>query len=271
MTRSKPGLVLLLVLVFAVNLAETAWESSLHSGAPISSSDDRGAYAVRQLEPAFVDFEFHDQVPAWMVYSSSIAYFVVFPALALALLVALAVRPQLAPFRVLCLAVATDYVVSLPWFLFFPVPERWAYPESNAVLLSDQWTSMLIQSIRPLSGLNNSFPSTHTSLTIILVLVSWLFDIRWRVTVAALGAMVILATFVLGIHWVPDILAGIAAGALSVAVAWRCTDTSERPQLANLEEVSPLPWKPRPRAARAFTPVGATIGGSKPIRGSASP
>jgi len=206
-----------------------------------------------------------------MVYSSSIAYFIVFPALALALLVALAVRPELAPFRVLCLAVATDYVVSLPWFLFFPVPERWAYPESNAVLLSDQWTSMLIQSIRPLSGLNNSFPSTHTSLTIILVLVSWLFDVRWRVTVTALGTMVILATFVLGIHWVPDILAGVAAGALSVAVAWRCTDTSERPQLADLEGVSPLRWKPRRRTARAFTSIGAAISGSKPIRGSMSP
>ena len=203
-----------------------------------------------------------------MVYSSSIAYFIVFPALALALLVALGVRPELAPFRVLCLAVATDYVVSLPWFLFFPVPERWAYPESNAVLLSDQWTSMLIQSIRPLSGLNNSFPSTHTSLTVILVLVSWLFDVRWRATVTALGTMVILATFVLGIHWVPDILAGVAAGALSVAVAWRCTDTSERPQLADLEGVSPLRWKPRPRTARAFTTVGAAISGSWPIRGS---
>jgi membrane-associated phospholipid phosphatase len=268
MTQSKPGLVLLLALVFAFNLAETAWESSLHSGATISSSDDRGAYAVRQLEPAFVDFEFHDQMPAWMVYSSSIAYFVVFPALALALLVALAIRPDLAPFRVLCLAVAIDYVVSLPWFLFFPVPERWAYPESSAVLLSDQWTSMLIQSIRPLSGLNNSFPSTHTSLTIILVLVSWLFDVRWRVTVTALGTMVILATFVLGIHWVPDILAGVAAGALSVTIAWRCTDTSERPLLADLEEASALRWKTRPRAAPAITPIGAALTGSRPIRGS---
>ena len=86
MTRSKPGLVPLLALVFAINLAETAWETSLHSGSPISSSDDRGAYAVRQLEPAFVDFEFPAQVPDWMVYSSSIAYFIVFPPLALGLL-----------------------------------------------------------------------------------------------------------------------------------------------------------------------------------------
>ena len=35
----------------------------------------------------------------------------------------------------------------------------------------------------------------------------------------ALGMTVILATFVLGIHWLADIIAGIAVGLLSVAIA----------------------------------------------------
>jgi membrane-associated phospholipid phosphatase len=187
------------------------------------------------------------------------------------MLLALAIRPELAPFRVLCLAVAIDYAVSLPWFLFFPVPERWAHPESSAVLLSDRWTSLLIESIRPLSGLNNSFPSTHTSLTVIMVLVAWLFDVRLRATVTALGALVIMATFVLGIHWVPDILAGVAAGALSVACAWRWTDTSERPQLEELSGVSALRWKARTAAAPALRPLNAALTGSGPIRTSTSP
>jgi membrane-associated phospholipid phosphatase len=46
--------------------------------------------------------------------------------------------------------------------------------------------------------------------------------------VTALATTVILATFVLGIHWLADIIAGVAVGILSVAVAWRFTDTSER-------------------------------------------
>ena len=125
-----------------------------------------------------------------------------------------------------------DYLVSLPWFLLFPVPERWAYPESNAILLSDLWSSNLILAIRPLSALNNCFPSTHVSLTVIIITVCWLFQVRLRNTITALGLTVILATFVLGIHWLADIVAGVAVGIISVAIAWRCTDTSERRELA---------------------------------------
>jgi len=43
------------------------------------------------------------------------------------------------------------------------VPERWAYPESHAVLLSDLWSTRLIETIRPISGLDNCFPSFHIS------------------------------------------------------------------------------------------------------------
>jgi membrane-associated phospholipid phosphatase len=227
-TNSKPGLIVLLMLVFVINLAETAWESRI----PVSDADYNAAFAVRSLEPEFINFEFHDQTPPWVVYAYSVSYFILFPVLALGVLVALARRAQLAPMRVLCLSVAIDYLISLPWFLFFPVPERWAYPESNAILLSDQWSSALINAIRPMSALNNSFPSTHVSLTIILIAVCWLFQVRLRSTVTALGLTVILATFVLGIHWLADIVAGLGVGALSVAIAWRWTDTSERGELA---------------------------------------
>ena len=114
----------------------------------------------------------------------------------------------------------------------FPVPERWAYPESNAILLSDLWSSKLILAIRPISALNNCFPSTHVSLAVIIVAVCWLFQIRLRNAVTVMGLMVILSTFVLGIHWLGDIIAGFLVGILSVGIAWRYTDTSERGQLA---------------------------------------
>ena len=245
LTNTKPGLALLLFIVFAVNLAETAWEASLHTGAPVSAADYRGAYAVQQFEPEFIDFEFHDATVEWATYAYSTSYFILFPVLAIGVLVTLACRREIATFRVLCLATAIDYVISLPWFLFFPVPERWAYPESSAVLLSDQWTSALIDSIRPMSALNNSFPSTHVSLSVILILVCWLFNVRFRMTVTALTTTVILATFVLGIHWLADIIAGLAVGALSVGIAWRFTDTSERHELA-LESDPLVHRKPRP-------------------------
>ena len=254
LTNTKPGLVLLLLLVFSVNLAETAWETSRHTDSPVSAADYKGAYAVRQFEPEFINFEFHDQTARWAMYAYSVSYFVLFPVVAFGVLIALARRAELAPFRVLCLAVTADYFMSLPWFLLFPVPERWAYPDSSAILLSDQWSSALIDSIRPLSAINNSFPSTHVSLTVIVIFVCWLFHVRLRSTVTALGMTVILATFVLGIHWLADIIAGIAVGTLSVAVAWRWTDTSERRELA-LESDLPLVRK-RSRTARQLAEAG---------------
>ena len=254
LTNTKLGLVLLLFIVAAVNMAETAWEASLHVGSPVSADDYRGAYAVHQLERRFIDFEFHDTTARWAVYAYSTSYFILFPVLAAGVLIALARRREIGPFRVLCLAVAIDYAISLPWFLFFPVPERWAYPESDAILLSDQWTSALIDSIRPMSALNNSFPSTHVSLTVIMIIVCWMFHVRLRLTVTALATTVILATFVLGIHWLADIIAGVAAGALSVGVARRFTDTSERHELA-LESDYPL-LRRKPRPARQLAEAG---------------
>jgi membrane-associated phospholipid phosphatase len=232
LTKSKSGLVVLLLLVFLANYGETWLESSSHTLSPVSAEDYKGAYAVQQFEPEFLNFEFHDVTARWAMYAYSISYFVLFPLVSVGVLIALARRKELAPFRVLCLAVTADYLVSLPWFLFFPVPERWAYPESNAILLSDLWTSNLIAAIRPISALNNCFPSTHVSFTVIVLVACWLFKVRLRNTITALGITVILATFVLGIHWLADIIAGVLVGILSMAIAWRCTDTSERRELA---------------------------------------
>jgi membrane-associated phospholipid phosphatase len=233
MLNSRAGLLVLLLIVFCANYGETWMEASSHTRSPVSAADYKGAYAVHRLEPEFINFEFHDQiVPRWAMYGYSISYFALFPAFAVAVLAALARRREIAPMRVLCLAVAADYVVSLPCFLLFAVPERWAYPESNAMLLSDLWSSKLILALRPFSALNNCFPSTHVSLTVIVIAICWLFQVRFRNTVTALGATVILSTFVLGIHWLPDIAAGLIVGVLSVAIAWRFTDTSERRELA---------------------------------------
>ena len=254
--NTKPGLVLLLLLVFAANLVETGWETSLRGGSPVTAADNKGAYAVQRFEPAFIDFEFHDTTARWAVYAYSTSYFVLFPVLALGVLIALACRPEIAPFRVLILAVAIDYAVSLPFFLLFPVPERWAHPESSAILLSDQWSAWLIESIRPMSALNNSFPSTHVSLTVIMILVCWRFQVRLRNTVTALGTTVVLATFVLGIHWLADMIAGTIVGTMSVVAALRCTDTSERRELDLVSDYRVAPRRLKElREARAATSV----------------
>jgi membrane-associated phospholipid phosphatase len=227
---SKAGLACLLLLVFAVNFVETAIVTPSRETSAVSARAYDDADLVSRLE-GVATFEFHDHTPLWAVSLYSVAYFAVLPCVGVILLIALARRREMAPFRVLCLAVAADYALSLPAFLLFPVPERWAYPESNAVLLSDLLSPKWIEALRHVSALNNSFPSTHVSLAVIVIAVCWLYSVRFRVSATALCVAVMLSTFALGIHWMADIIAGTLVGLLSVALAWRVTDQREGREL----------------------------------------
>ena len=223
----RSGLTGLLIAVFAVNLVETMAEMALRRRYGTGSDlGNRIAYAFRALE-GNLSFESHD-VTNWVaVYGFSVSYFFLLPILGLGLLAVLWRRKAVQAYRVLCLSIAADYLLSLGFFVFFPVPERWAFPDSGATLLSDRWSSGLIELLRPISGLDNCFPSTHVSFTVVIILIGYLFRVRLRHTMLALGTTTILSTFVLGIHWLPDILAGVAVAFLSVALARRMTPLTE--------------------------------------------
>ena len=221
------GLTGLLLAVFGVNLVETMAETELRRryGTGVDLGN-RIAGAFRALE-GNLSFESHDVTNWAAVYGYSTSYFFLLPILGIGLLGVLWRRKAVHGYRVLCLALTTDYLLSLGFFLFFPVPERWAFSDSGAMLLSDRWSSGLIELMRPISGLDNCFPSTHVSFTVVIILVGYLFRVRMRHTVLALGTTTILSTFVLGIHWLPDIVAGVAIAFLSVALARRVTPLTE--------------------------------------------
>jgi membrane-associated phospholipid phosphatase len=65
------------------------------------------------------------------------------------------------------------------------------------------------------------FPQFHVNSIDASVLLSYHYRLGLRHTVALLGAAVALSTFALGIHWIPDIVAGVAVGIVSVEVASR--------------------------------------------------
>lgn len=226
--QSRAGLTGLLVVVFLMNYAETLGERVLRSRHGVGTELGRQiALAFYGLEGS-LNFESHDVINPLAVYGYSASYFFLLPIIGLGLIAALWARSTIHGYRIFCLAIAGDYLLSLAFFVFFPVPERWAFPDSGAMLLSDRWSSSLIEILRPISGIDNSFPSTHVSFTVVIVLVAYLVRLRLRHTVLALGTMITLSTFVLGIHWIPDIVAGVAVGFLSVAAARRMTPFTDR-------------------------------------------
>src|SRR6266404_663871 len=214
MLQNRTRVTLLFAIVFTVNYAVTSAEARYGLGA---ARQYEITYAVHQFEHNLT-FEFHDATNLLAVYGYSTSYFLMFPFLCVAVAFAFFQHQEPGPYRALALAVAIDYGMSLPFFLFFPVIERWAYPDSGATLLSDQWSTKFIEAIRPISGLNDCFPSFHVSMTVILILSCYLFKIRLRTVVLSLGLTIILSTFVLGIHWIADILAGLFLGVLSVLI-----------------------------------------------------
>ena len=135
-----------------------------------------------------------------------------------------------------------DYLCSVPFFLLFPVPERWSYPDAGAILLSDLWDSRLIEAFRPMSALDNCFPSFHTSMTVIVLLCCFIYRVGFRVTMIPLAAMVTMSTYTLGVHWAGDVIAGTALGIISVAAGCRLAERgapvdSDRPSSALMRPV----------------------------------
>lgn len=221
MSRNKMASWGLLLAVFVANGLETQLEALANGGGGVVPElGYRLAHTFRQVEGIAV-FDGHEASNAVAVYGYSLSYFFVLPLIAISLASALSRRPEDGPLRVLARALAIDYAVSLPFFLFFPVPERWAFPDSGAMLLSDRWSSALVAAIRPISGLDNCFPSFHVSMAVVLAGVAFATAVKMRFTLAFLGATVVVSTFGLGIHWLPDIVGGAAVGVLAVALALR--------------------------------------------------
>ena len=84
----------------------------------------------------------------------------------------------------------------------------------------------------------------------LVVTASFLFDVPLRWSILAIGMTVVIATFVLGIHWLPDMIAGFAVGLASMLLAYRLV--RRRPFLIFQRD----PWRSRAEAL-SVAPRGA--------------
>lgn len=219
--HTRLGLTLLMALLFVVNLIETTVESAVQTSMGVGTEMAHAVARAQRWIEGGLTFDRHDLTNAIAVYGYASVYFFVLPAMIAIALVALARRPDIRPYRIQCLTFAVTYAVCFVFYVAFPVPERWAFPESEAILLSDLWSSRLITAIRPISGLDNCFPSFHVASAVDVALVCWLMNVRFRTLAVFAAAAVTLSTFVLGIHWLPDMFAGACLAVISVWAALR--------------------------------------------------
>ncbi|MEW5747797.1 MAG: phosphatase PAP2 family protein [Candidatus Thermoplasmatota archaeon] len=118
-------------------------------------------------------------------------------------------------------AMLFNYVVLIPFYLFFPVTVTGFYSDSGLtplLYINTNW-GRVVTSVDPL---NNDFPSGHVSivLTTMLVLASAGWDRRGYVYFLAASVVgIVFAVLYLGVHWLADVFAGLvlAVGATMLA------------------------------------------------------
>ncbi len=244
---TRRQLVVLLVAVFVANLAETQLEE-IFKRPDSYVLGYRIAQAFQEIEGG-INFGGVELLDRWVVGIYAASYFLVFPALLVGAAIGAWRRSNAQVFRVFSLSIALNYLIALPFFLFVPVPERWAFPGAKATLLSDLLSTRLIEAVRPFSGLDNSFPSMHVALAFQVVLLAYWSQSHWRHSLMCLAGTVVLSAFALGIHWVPDLVMGGVVAALSFSLAVRLNRfwyRQERPRPAPAKGPRPStrnPWR----------------------------
>jgi membrane-associated phospholipid phosphatase len=164
----------------------------------------------------------HFQTWTWtpLTWVMGWAYIIVFPAM---VPWAMAVFDHLGEVRKnisLLIGYIMNYLLVLPFYIFFPVRECHVFssPEGEGFvrLALDDVHPAIMTILRPMSGIDNCFPSFHTSLAVTVAL----FAIRsgrraFAVVMTAMAAAIIFSTVYLGVHWLTDVGAGIIVGVVA--------------------------------------------------------
>ncbi len=155
---------------------------------------------------------------------TSYFYLIVFPCLMIASILIYTYKKEYTLFYALCYAITINYLVAIPFYLFFPVNEVWFFHPHVDLLILDVFPSFE-QEYRTLSGLNNCLPSLHTSLSISVTVLAMQSKFKiWRLFVICSMIVIIFSIFYLGIHWFIDMCSGVILGASSAYAGMRLTN-----------------------------------------------
>ncbi|CAI6082444.1 phosphatase PAP2 family protein [Cohnella sp. JJ-181] len=164
----------------------------------------------------------------WLTLVCAFFYLVVFQGFMVASLIVYVRAGNYKLYYALCAALLLNYLIAVPFYLLVPVHEAWSVSAQIRFLMLDVFPSFETQ-YRHLSGLDNCFPSLHTSISTTMALLAMRSGSRRWAVIGAVNALVILfSIFYLGIHWATDMFAGMALAILVVAVGLRVGDWADR-------------------------------------------
>jgi len=156
----------------------------------------------------------------WITYPMAAVYLYIFPVLGFVAVLATYHGGERDMARKLFWGTVFNYLLILPFYILVPVSERWVAGDGEVSFLMNQISPLLIEGLRPLSGLNNCFPSFHCSLALTFaLLLSQSTNRRLRRTMYVMTALVVASTLYLGFHWVLDVFGGVVFAAVCTLLA----------------------------------------------------
>ncbi|GIP31395.1 phosphatase PAP2 family protein [Paenibacillus sp. J2TS4] len=177
--------------------------------------------AIYQLEGDLVASIQHFFEHPALTSLSTFFYVVVFQAVMIVSIALYIYQKQYKLFYAVCYALIINYVVAIPFYLFFPVFEAWSFHPDVRLLILDSFPTFE-QTYRSLSGLDNCFPSLHTSLSVTMAVIALKSGNRfWGWFASLTAAFIIFSIFYMGIHWVTDAVAGSVLGVSASLIALR--------------------------------------------------
>lgn len=204
-----------LILILFCNKIELSIEKTM-----TNKHDFAGFF--QSIEGSFVANLQHTFESAWLTPILAFVYVVVFQAMLIASVGIYTYRsPNKKMFYATCYAVMLNYAIAIPFYLFFPVSEVWYHDPNVSFLMLNAFPDFEHQ-YRALSGLNNCFPSLHTSISVTLAILAVRSGIkRWAWFCCICAGVVIFAIFYLGIHWLIDMCGGLVLATFASTVGVR--------------------------------------------------
>lgn len=158
----------------------------------------------------------------WVTEVTAFFYVIVFQSLLIASIGVYAGSRNYTYMYATCMTVILTYAVAIPFYLFFPVNEVWSYAPSGVSFYMLEAFPHFEQIYRPLSGLDNCFPSLHTAISVSMaVLAIRSGNRRWAVIVNFCMVIIVFAIFYMGIHWLIDMIGGLILALVSTTISIR--------------------------------------------------
>ncbi|MFD2612598.1 phosphatase PAP2 family protein [Paenibacillus gansuensis] len=197
------------------------------------------AALFHQIEGNFVYWIQHTFMNPSLTYVLTFMYVIVFPALMITSLCIYTTTQNYRLFYATCIAIMMNYLVAIPFYLFVPVNEVWFYHPQVDFLIPSIFPSFETD-YRPLSGLNNCFPSLHTSISVTVALLAYHSGNRiWKWITGISAAVIVFSIFYLGIHWLTDMIGGVLLAIAASTVGLKLAARSETVGSMNLMQRVP--------------------------------